>query len=222
MAIDLGKMFGFDFLEHFRHKSIANWVTYFCRRWHTSLSTRFRHYLYIPLGGNRHGPVRTYANLLIVFLLCGLWHGASWTFMLWGLFHGLFLVIERLGLGKLLEQIWSPLRHGYVILAVMVGWVFFRAVDVQHGWAYLSAMLGYGSGVHRFSDFWHRELAVVLPLAVLAATPIRHWLSEKIASRPLWDGISALSGSAALMGLLLLATVRMNAGGYSPFIYFRF
>src|SRR3954452_11314087 len=127
MAIGLGLMIGIYFPLNFNYPYMAQSITEFWRRWHITLSTWFRDYLYIPLGGNRAGPVRTYANLMAVFLLCGLWHGASWTFVVWGLYHGLFLVIERIGLGAALQRVGREYRHLYVLLVVTVGWVFFRA-----------------------------------------------------------------------------------------------
>src|SRR5262249_59621224 len=110
--------------------------------WHLSLSNWFRDYLYIPLGGNRAGPWRTYFNLVIVFLLCGFWHGASWTFIVWGAYHGAFLVIERLGLSKWLSSLWTPFRHVYTLLVVMVSWVFFRADNFHVAQSFLAAMVG--------------------------------------------------------------------------------
>src|SRR4051812_8670704 len=126
MAIGLGRMFGFRFPENFRWPYIADTVQEFWRRWHISLSTWFRDYLYVPLGGNRVPTATMYRNLVLVFFLCGLWHGASWNFVIWGLFHGTFLVVERLGLAAAVRRLWAPLRHAYLLLVVMVGWVFFR------------------------------------------------------------------------------------------------
>src|SRR5262249_18634459 len=121
MAIGLGRLFGFVFPENFRHPYVADSVQEFWRRWHISLSSWFRDYLYVPLGGNRVAPGRLYANLVSVFFLCGLWHGASWSFVVWGLFHGSFLVIERLAGGAWIHRLPKPLRHAYLLLVVMVG-----------------------------------------------------------------------------------------------------
>src|SRR6185369_8202715 len=155
MAIGLGRMFGFRFPENFRWPYIANSIQEFWRRWHISLSSWFRDYLYIPLGGNRVSPARRYANLLTVFFLCGLWHGASWNFVIWGLWHGSFLVIERLrhsrnqppdhpitrlpNSGVLSWPIWP---HVYTLLVVMSGWVFFRAETLPGAIAFFRAMAG--------------------------------------------------------------------------------
>ena len=137
MAIGLGRMFGFRFPENFRWPYIADTVQDFWRRWHISLSTWFRDYLYVPLGGNRVSPARRYRNLVTVFFLCGLWHGASWNFVIWGLFHGSFLVAERLGLADAVKRLWAPLRHAYLLVVVMIGWVFFRAETLPAALAYL-------------------------------------------------------------------------------------
>ena len=140
MAIGLGRMLGFKFLENFNFPYISRSIREFWRRWHISLSTWFRDYVYIPLGGSRRSPSRVYLNLLIVFLVTGLWHGASWNFIVWGLFHGLFIVLERVGMDKVLEKLWVPLQHLYCLLVVMLGWVFFRADDLSHGWAYVQRL----------------------------------------------------------------------------------
>jgi alginate O-acetyltransferase complex protein AlgI len=144
MAIGLGRMFGFTFMENFDHPYIAQSIKDFWRRWHISLSSWFRDYLYVPLGGNRCSAARNYANLLVVFLLCGLWHGAAWTFVVWGLYHGLFLVLERTRFGSWLESFPRPLRHAYALAVVMVGWVIFRADTWPQAVAYLRALLGLG------------------------------------------------------------------------------
>src|SRR5215831_6851224 len=142
MAIGLGRMFGFHFLENFNYPYISQSLTEFWHRWHISLSNWFRDYLYIPLGGNRISPRRTYLNLVIVFFLCGLWHGAAWNFVFWGLFHGAFLVAERMGLSRVLTGWRTPWRHVYLLLVVMVSWVFFRASTLSHAWSFLAAMVG--------------------------------------------------------------------------------
>ena len=146
MAIGLAKLFGIDFLENFNYPYAAGSITDFWRRWHISLSSWFRDYLYIPLGGNRCGRVRNYFNLVIVFFLCGLWHGASWTFAAWGLFHGAFLVLERMKVGRVIESLWSPVKHLYTLLVVSIGWVLFRADTVAQATAFVKAMAGLGTG----------------------------------------------------------------------------
>src|SRR5262249_21631077 len=154
---------------------IARSITEFWRRWHISLSTWFRDYLYIPLGGNRGGHARTMFNLLLVFILCGLWHGASFNFLIWGLFHGTFLVIERLGLKAWLERRHDVLRHAYVILTVMVGWVFFRAENLPKALSYLASMCGFTQGdSQRYHASLYLNPVTVLALfaAVIGSSPV--------------------------------------------------
>lgn len=136
MAVGLGRMFGFQFLENFNYPYASRSVTEFWRRWHISLSTWFRDYLYVPLGGNRCGRAKTYRNLMIVFLLCGLWHGAEWTFVAWGVYHGVFLIVERIGLLRLVERLPPPLRHLYALAVVIFGWALFRAETVGQAWSF--------------------------------------------------------------------------------------
>ena len=142
MAIGLGKMFGFAFMENFDFPYVAQSVRDFWRCWHISLSSWFRDYVYIPLGGNRVSAVRNHLNLLVVFFLCGLWHGANWTFVAWGLYHGLFLVLERTRWGGVVNQAPRPLRHAYTLLVVLFGWVLFRADSFTAATHYLAAMFG--------------------------------------------------------------------------------
>jgi alginate O-acetyltransferase complex protein AlgI len=144
MAIGLGKMFGFKFLENFNYPYISLSIREFWRRWHMSLSGWFRDYLYIPMGGNHVSTGRNYFNLLTVFFLCGLWHGASWTFVIWGLYHGIFLVAERTRFGKIMDSLWRPLRHGYTLLAVICGWVIFRADTFSQAADFFKFMSGLG------------------------------------------------------------------------------
>jgi alginate O-acetyltransferase complex protein AlgI len=227
MAIGLGRMFGFELCENFRYPYAAESVTDFWRRWHISLSTWFRDYLYIPLGGNRRGPWRTCFNLCVVFALCGLWHGASWTFLAWGLFHGLFLAMERAGLGRLLGKIPFPLRHGYTLLAVMAGWVFFKAETLGQALGYLGAMAGLSAGPHVVADYVSRELLLVLLFGSVACLPVwpllRGWWGR---SREFFGAPGAaaveLGRVAATAAMLAATTVQLTAGTYNPFIYFRF
>ena len=230
MAIGLARMFGFHFPENFNFPYISTSITDFWRRWHMSLSRWFRDYLYIPLGGNRSAPSRTYLNLLLVFFLCGLWHGASWNFVIWGLFHGGFLILERLGRGQWLLLVPKPLRHFYTLLVVMIGWVFFRADNLGHALSYLGAMFGRAqptSNLHPLAMFLTPERLLALLAAVIGSTPLlprlgRH-LEHMQPSLP-----SALRASvdvlrvAALCALFVLAVSQVAAGTYNPFIYFRF
>lgn len=227
MAIGLGRIFGFHFLENFNYPYISRSIQEFWRRWHISLSNWFRDYLYIPLGGNRAGSVRTYWNLLIVFFLCGLWHGASWNFVVWGLFHGVFLIIERAGFSQILGHLWTPLRHIYVLLVVMVAWVFFRADNLPYALDYLQAMAGFGAGQNTRYDalfFMTPECLWVLTMSILFAVPVWPALQDWF-DRPR-NGMREISAqlSMAMMILVMAGTcvLYVASSSYNPFIYFRF
>jgi alginate O-acetyltransferase complex protein AlgI len=228
MAIGLGRMFGFRFPENFRWPYIADTVQDFWRRWHMSLSSWFRDYLYVPLGGSRVSPARMYRNLVTVFFLCGLWHGASWNFVIWGLFHGTFLVVERLGLAAAVKRLWAPLRHAYLLIVVMVGWVFFRADTLPDAVAFLRAMFGLTAAIQRtpFTLAWYLtpELLLALAAGVVGSAPITPALGRwRAALGDRWRavGLDAIS-TAALMLILVASIMQMAARTYNPFIYFRF
>lgn len=227
MAIGLGRMFGFRFLENFNFPYISQSITEFWRRWHISLSTWFRDYLYIPLGGNRGTPLRTCGNLVTVFLLCGLWHGASWTFIIWGLYHGAFLILERTGVSQRLQRAPALLRHLYVMLVVLVGWCIFRCESVIQLSAFLTAMTGANGwiadsdrAIFHGLEFW----SVLVVCAVLSTPVIKHLRHIKTLAqttairRSLWNA-AEFSG---LSLIFLFSTVLIAAGTYNPFIYFRF
>ncbi len=231
MAVGLGRMFGFRFPENFRWPYIAQSVQEFWRRWHMSLSTWFRDYLYVPLGGNRVSPAKTYRNLVTVFFLCGLWHGASWNFVIWGLYHGAFLVIERLGLADGIKQLPRPVRHAYLLLVVMIGWVFFRADTLPGALAFLRAMAGLNHpGPTPFAVGWYlsRELWVALAVGAIGSAPVvvalGRWRDRAAASAPdaPFDWALGLAGNAALALMLVASVMQMAARTYNPFIYFRF
>jgi alginate O-acetyltransferase complex protein AlgI len=231
MAIGLGRMFGFRFPENFRWPYIADTVQGFWRRWHMSLSTWFRDYLYIPLGGNRVSPARRYVNLVVVFFLCGLWHGASWNFVLWGLFHGTFLVVERIGLAAAVTRMWKPLRHVYLLLVVMVGWVFFRADSLPAAIAFLEAMAGARAtapGMYTIGWYLTPELWIALIAGVIGSMPVVPALAawrDRVATSGRGVTVASLSlslNTAALMALLVASLMQIAARTYNPFIYFRF
>ncbi len=224
MAIGLGKMFGFEFAENFNYPYVARSVTEFWRRWHISLSTWFRDYLYIPLGGSRGSLRRTYANLLIVFVLCGFWHGASWNFLIWGLFHGGLLVVERVGLGSVLRRAPSWVRHGYVVLAAMIAWVFFRAETLTDSLSFLAAMVGAvdtANNAQPLAYFVDTEIILVLLVGSVGSAPLLPALRGQLRSR-LPSVACDVIGVATLSVLLLGCITLMAAGSYNPFIYFRF
>jgi len=225
MAIGLGKMLGFDFLENFNFPYAAKSIREFWRRWHISLSNWFRDYLYISLGGNRNGNTRTYLNLFIVFFLTGLWHGASWNFVIWGLIHGIFIVIERLGFDKVIDKL-KVLRNVYTLFVVVIAWVFFRLETLSDAIDYITIMF---TGTDRlthysFSMFVTPELIIVLSLGVIMSVNGLNLLYNKIAIN---IGLtnSKTFGFIKSLGLLLLfvyCIMNVASGSYNPFIYFRF
>jgi alginate O-acetyltransferase complex protein AlgI len=232
MAIGMARMFGFRFLENFNYPYVSRSIQEFWRRWHISLSNWFRDYLYIPLGGNRVKPWRIYCNLVVVFFLCGLWHGASWNFVIWGMLHGIFLVLERLGLARFLDKRTPWLGHVYALLVVVIGWVFFRSEDLGGALIYLKTMAGFGSGAgmeYHVSLYLNHEVALVLILAMLGATPIKSFAKKALSGLD-WTNASAYKPSHFLSvisvgyfaAVFLVSMSYLAAGTYNPFIYFRF
>nr|WP_314071001.1 MBOAT family O-acyltransferase [uncultured Roseococcus sp.] len=225
MAVGLGFILGFSLPRNFRLPYTALSITDFWRRWHISLSSWLRDYLYIPLGGSRGSSVQLYRNLILVFLLCGLWHGSSWTFVLWGAWHGAFLVIERVGLHRLLSQLPVALRWVYTILVVMGGWVLFRAHDLSAAGTMYAGLLGSnGIDAMRFQVHLALEPNVILALAagwVLATLPAWGPALRRSAA-PGLRKLRATADTAWTFGLLILSLLYAAAGTYSPFLYFRF
>jgi alginate O-acetyltransferase complex protein AlgI len=246
MAIGLARMFGFEFLENFNYPYFARSAQDFWRRWHMSLSFWFRDYLYIPLGGNRKGSWQTYVNLLFVFFLCGLWHGANWVFVGWGLYHGFFLVIERLltrsgkktgviSAGR--QWISSLLGHGYAVLMAMGGWVLFRSETFSQAWGYYKALIGLSHGSPKANAIWlYNALDVQAAIAagIVFSIPIipalSRWWNRQLADyaqcpRPVRGLIlqgTELGRTLVLLGMLLLCFLPLASGTHNPFIYFRF
>jgi alginate O-acetyltransferase complex protein AlgI len=228
MAIGLMRMFGFRILENFNYPYIARSVREFWRRWHISLSNWFRDYLYIPLGGNRRGERRAYANLVLVFALCGLWHGASWPFVLWGAWHGLFLVAERAGAERMLARL-GPLAHLYTLLAVMGGWVLFRCETLTQAGHYYAALAGFADGDplrHPLVEFLNPQVAVTLVIGVLFAAPVARRIGrwrDRVAAQSGLIGRGALVADVGWTTLVYVAACAVLAAStYNPFIYFRF
>ncbi|MDC3416654.1 MBOAT family O-acyltransferase [Aquibacillus salsiterrae] len=222
MAIGLGKMFGFDFLENFNYPYIAKSVTEFWRRWHISLGAWFRDYVYIPLGGNRQGSAKTIRNLLIVWTITGFWHGASWTFIAWGFYYGLFIVMERLGFSKLLSKLWTPLQHVYLLLVVMIGWVFFRADQFSYSFQFLQAMAGIGgnagldtTAIIYWNDFWY-----VFLLGMIFSTPVAIWVKSRLGEQ--WQPVLSVVTPVVYLMLMVSSMLLLVNSTYNPFIYFRF
>lgn len=224
MAIGLGKMFGFDFPENFNHPYIAKSVRDFWHRWHITLSTWFRDYVYFPLGGSRGSEAKTWRNLIVVFVTCGLWHGASWNFVVWGLYHGVFISLERTRAGALLARMPSAMRHTYLLLVVMVGWILFRCESMSHAWELACQLVPYRSPSLRSvwevvgSDGW-----IVMAVGAALSMPVVPWLRTRVdrAAGPVRSALE-LAWMAALAALFILCVASLAAGGYNPFIYFRF
>jgi alginate O-acetyltransferase complex protein AlgI len=224
MAIGLGRMFGFRILENFNFPYISRSIQEFWRRWHISLSMWFRDYVYIPLGGNRSGSQRTYFNLFIVFLLTGLWHGATWSFVLWGLFHGLFLILEKTGLDKILKRLPPLISWAYVMVVVLIGWVLFRIEDLPDAVGYIGKLFGYDSNpADRLISYYDRERFLILGLATVLSTPIFRTLKSKAKLRFGYSSLSLkLLSDFALIAMFVYSVMCINSGSYNPFIYFRF
>jgi alginate O-acetyltransferase complex protein AlgI len=241
MAIGLARIFGFEFLENFDYPYRARSIQEFWRRWHISLSNWFRDYLYIPLGGNRVAEWRVWTNLVIIFLVCGFWHGAAWTFVIWGALHGVFLVIERAGFGAVLSRAPSSVRHGYTLLVVMIAWVFFRAADPASALGYLGAMFGAGHPAPGDDALAHVDTLVGLCLilgSLVAAGVFTRLTADWTCRAHQARGVVAASIDTLRIGdegrlvlavrlvllvaITLLALGRLAVGTYNPFIYFRF
>jgi alginate O-acetyltransferase complex protein AlgI len=180
MAIGLARMFGISLLENFEFPYISTSIKEFWRRWHISLSTWFRDYVYIPLGGNRVSPVRNYINLFLVFALTGFWHGASWSFLFWGIFHGVFLIIERLGFDKILSKAPIIIRWSYTMIIVMVGWVFFRIEDFNGAFRFVGRMFTANQDATRVFYYFldYERIAILLLGILLSLLPFNSWLKE--------------------------------------------
>ena len=227
MAIGLGKMFGFEFLENFNYPYISQSASEFWRRWHISLGSWFRDYVYFPLGGSRRGNVRTYINLFIVWFLTGFWHGASWTFIAWGLYFGLLIGMEKSYLGKLLNKVPRFVRHIYLLLVVMIGWVFFRADSFSYSIEFIKNMFFMGTNVifdgvaaSYINDYWF-----VLVLSMIFCMPIVDWFRRKIEvanDKILESNISYVLNSVVYTGILLIVIFKLVNSTYNPFLYFRF
>ena len=221
MAIGLGSMFGFKFLENFNYPYISSSITEFWRRWHISLSTWFKDYLYIPLGGNRKGKIRTYINLILVFLLTGFWHGASWIFVLWGLWNGLFILFER-ATGWAIKEATifrKCLYHLYTIVVFVIGWVLFKSENVVRARDYLLNMLGLTSGHEvylKLPYYLNRFNLEILLIAILFAIPIfKDILNKKnVLVQTITNVILAI--------LFVMCVSELAVNTYNPFIYFRF
>lgn len=219
MAIGLAKMFGFSFKENFNYPYIATSIKDFWRRWHISLSSWFRDYLYIPLGGNRKGKIRTLINIAIVFTLTGLWHGADWHFVFWGAYFGFFLILENIFLGNLLNKLGKFWQHLYTMSVVIIGWLFFRIDSLSYAFYLLKVMIGINPNkvsVYQLGTFMNKEFWIITIVGLIMVTPWGNKIYQKIINKlPIIE--------VASLGILLVLSIMQLAGDtYNPFIYFRF
>lgn len=224
MAIGMARMFGFHYQENFKYPYNATSVKMFWRRWHISLSTWFREYLYIPLGGNRKGKQRTVVNKFAVFFFCGLWHGASWTFVVWGVIHGLLLLLEEY---VPIHKLPKPLGWMYTIMATMLAFVLFRADSFQQGGVIISQMFIGFHFEYACMELALRQLTpvflIVLLVAFAAAQPVKGYFEKRLkCSSSLTVGIAEVCSYVIAIALLVLCLLSLSGGGYNPFIYFRF
>ena len=217
MAIGLGKIMGFNFPENFNYPYISKSITDFWRRWHITLSTWFREYVYIPLGGNRKGKCRTFINLLIVWFLTGLWHGASWNFVLWGLYFAVLLIVEKAFLGKLLQKLPLLISHIYAIIFIVFGWFIFIWCDLQNPGEYLSAMFT-SSLVSQIAIYDLVRGLLFLAILVIASTKLPYTIYCKLKDKAFFGIVL----SVVLPLVILLCTAYLVDSSYNPFLYFRF
>jgi alginate O-acetyltransferase complex protein AlgI len=219
MAIGLGRMLGFEFLENFNYPYISKSVTEFWRRWHISLGTWFRDYVYIPLGGNRRGLRRQLLNITIVWALTGIWHGANWTFLVWGLYYAVFLVIEKTFLLKALNRAPDFIGHVYTMLIVTCGWAIFQLDSMKAVFVYFKAMFGFGqAGISVSADLYYlASYAVILVLAAILSTDLLSKMWKKLPLKA--RNVLCPVGVAAV---LFLSTAYLVDSTYNPFLYFRF
>lgn len=223
MAIGLGRIFGFHFVENFNYPFISGSVTEFWRRWHISLGSWFRDYVYIPLGGNRVPKWRWFMNIFIVWMLTGFWHGAAWNFIIWGLFFAVLLVFEKLCFLKTLEK-HKILGHFYVILAVLISFVIFNASDMGGAFSDIGGMFGFAKVPFVTTEtlYYLRSYAVILIFALIGSTPFIKNTVVKLASKPGFGKCLVVAEPLILLVLMLIMTAYLVDGSFNPFLYFRF
>ena len=223
MAIGLGQIFGFRFAENFNYPYISRSITEFWRRWHMSLGTWFRDYVYIPLGGNRVPAGRRFFNILVVWMLTGLWHGAAWNFVLWGLFFALLLLVEKAFLLGWLQNA-GALSHVYTLLLVVLSFVIFDAGSIPEAFSRLGALFGAGGLPFATAEalYYLRSFAVVFAVAVIGATPLPARLAARLADGGMGSRVMTVASPLVLAALLAVITAYLVDGSFNPFLYFRF
>ena len=222
MAIGLGKIFGFDFIENFNYPYLSKSVAEFWRRWHMSLGSWFRDYVYIPMGGNRVSKARWIFNILTVWMLTGLWHGAAWNFVLWGLLYAMFLLLEKFV--PALQRLPVILRRVYVLLVVVLGFVLFNAADIQQAGSDIAGMFGFANVplVNTETLYYLRSYAVVFILAIIGSTPVVRNTANRLMAKERTAKLLSVLEPVALIGMLLICSAYLVDGSFNPFLYFRF
>lgn len=219
MAIGLGRMLGFEFLENFNYPYISRSITEFWRRWHISLGTWFRDYVYIPLGGNRKGEMRQYFNIMVVWSLTGFWHGANWTFLMWGAFYGVMLIIEKRFLLKRLERAPKLVGNLYVQIITLLGWVLFQLDTLDKCGVFYKAMFGMGQAGFSspVDSYYFLSFVLIILVGAIASTPLPRKLFKKLPEK-----VQAVAIPILVVGVLVLSTAYLVDATYNPFLYFRF
>lgn len=223
MAVGLGRMFGFEFRKNFDYPYISRSITEFWRRWHISLGTWFREYLYIPLGGNRCGVLRHIFNLMFVWAMTGLWHGAAWNFVAWGVYYGVILVLEKYIWGALIERLPGVIQHIYALILILIGWVFFFSPSLGSALGYLGAMFGGGAGISDakgwflLTGHWLFYL-----LAVLGSAPVGYRILLRLTGTSNNAGIRKIASAVVYIGIFLISVAFLVTDTFNPFLYFRF
>ena len=219
MAVGLGRMLGFEFLRNFNYPYISKSVTEFWRRWHISLGSWFREYLYIPMGGNRGGKGRLFFNLFVVWAATGIWHGASWNFLIWGLYFAVLVILEKAFLGKVLQKLPGAVQHVYTLFLVLVSWAIFAVEDFSHMGMYLRAMFGFAPGglMNGAVGYYFSSFLPMLIIGCVASTPLAAKLWSKLPEKTMKVVLPVL-----LLGGLIFSTAYLVDATYNPFLYFRF
>ncbi len=222
MAIGLGLIMGFKIPENFEHPYIAKSIREFWQRWHISLSTWFKNYLYIPLGGNRKGAGRTYLNLILVFLVTGMWHGASYNFIIWGMLHGAFLILER-SLNKYFPRVPQVFQHLYTLLVVSLAWVFFRIASFSEAIDFIGRLFSFSNTGDFFPIIYLNPYGIALLLiSILLATPLRSYLAQRFSQLPISSHLNLVLTCTVYLLLFMYCILELSIATHDPFIYFKF
>ena len=224
IAIGLGRIFGFHFPENFDYPYTAKTITEFWRKWHMTLSSWFRDYVYIPLGGNRRGVKIQIRNILIVWALTGLWHGASWNFVLWGSLFGVILILEKFVFNKLLEKSPNIIKRIYTLFIVMISFVIFQSTDMSQIGVIIKGLFGLNNEalINTTTLYYLKGYAVIIILGIIGSTPLlRNWVN-KLSSNSKWNKIINILQPIYMILLLGIVTIFLVDNSYNPFLYFRF